>query len=129
MDFRQRDAENLRQLKAEGEADIQRLEQNIAAARQQLNTITAVDQGLTTNVPVHFIATIDLRNEVLVFENIKTTLSELRRNDLVQTIKCVVNPTAYLKYLTEFGALGFFRDESLEFLYSGAFVMHYNPGR
>jgi hypothetical protein len=129
MDFRQRDAENLRQLKAEGEADIQRLEQNIAAARQQLNTITAVDQGLTTAVPVHFIAVIDLRNEIVVFEQLKTTLAELRRNDLVRTIKCVVNQMTYLKYSNEFGALGFVRDESLEFLYGGAFMLHYDPSR
>jgi hypothetical protein len=128
MSLVERDTQNLRQLRIDGEAEIAKLEERIAQVKQKLTAIGEIERGLNANVPTHFIAVIDLRNDVPVFSEINGTVAELRKSESVRAIKVVVSPATFVKYNNEFGALGFARDTSLEFLYNGSFVLDHYPG-
>jgi hypothetical protein len=127
MNFTQTDGENLRQLRIEGEEEISKLEQRIAAVRQKLTELGNIEKGLTTGVPVHFISVIDLRGEIPVFETIKQTVKELQSSDRVKAIKLVCEQMTFIKFQNEFGALGFVREETFGWLYPGSFVLDCSP--
>jgi hypothetical protein len=122
----ERDTENLRQLRIEGEAEINKLEQRIAEVRQKLTEIGNIEKGLTTALSVQFIAIIDLRGEIPVLDTIKQTVKELRSSDRVKAIKLVCNQMTFVKHQDEFGALGFERDEGFAWLYPGVFVLDHH---
>lgn len=76
---------------------------------------------------VHFDAFIDLRDDVLHPDKLKTAIAEIKAEGRVREILLVLSRTTFIEHDGVLGAMGFDRTTAYEWRFPGFFTLWYDP--